>query len=110
MSTPRIVTIDLSSISRMKVPELKAALEERELDATGRKAVLVDRLSEALANSLMPFGEGSSASGSKKKAESPMEEPPAKKTKGTAKGKGKAEDSESKANASDSKAKDSDSK
>ena len=92
MSTPRIVTIDLSSISRMKVPELKAALEERELDATGRKAVLVDRLSEALANSLMPFGEGSSASGSKKKAESPMEEPPAKKTKGTAKGKAAAKE------------------
>ena len=76
----------------MTVPALKAALEERELDATGRKAVLVDRLSEAMANSFLPFGEGSSASGSKKKAESPMEEPPAKKTKGTAKGKAAAKE------------------
>ena len=32
----------------MKVAELRAALEERELDSTGRKAQLVARLSEAL--------------------------------------------------------------
>ena len=84
------MSITVDDVGRMKVPELKAALEERELDATGRKAVLVERLLEAVANSFV--GEGSSASGSKKKAESPMEEPPAKKTKGTAKGKAAAKE------------------
>ena len=37
-------------VARMKVPELKAALEERGLDTTGRKAVLVERLLEAVAS------------------------------------------------------------
>ena len=65
-------------VARMKVPELKAALEERGLDTTGRKAVLVERLLEAIASPSV--GEGTS----KKKAESPVEEPPAKKAKGKA--------------------------
>ena len=65
-------------VARMKVPELKAALEERGLDTTGRKAVLVERLLEAVASPSV--GEGTS----KKKAESPVEEPPAKKAKGKA--------------------------
>ena len=65
-------------VARMKVPELKAALEERGLDTTGRKAVLVERLLEAAASPSV--GEGTS----KKKAESPVEEPPAKKAKGKA--------------------------
>ena len=75
-------------VAMMKVPELKAALEERDCDATGRKAVLVERLLEAIADSFV--GEGSSASGGKKKAESPVEEPPAKKAKGKTAAKGKA--------------------
>ena len=66
-------------VARMKVPELKAALEERGLDTTGRKAVLVERLLEAVASPSVG-DEGTS----KKKAESPVEEPPAKKAKGKA--------------------------
>jgi predicted DNA-binding WGR domain protein len=67
-------------VGRMKVPELKAALEERDLDTSGLKAVLVKRLSEAVSN------------GANKKAESPVEEPPAKKAKGKAKGKAAAKE------------------
>ena len=65
-------------VARMKVPELKAALEERGLDTTGRKAVLVERLLEAVASPSVSEGT------SKKKAESAVEEPPAKKAKGKA--------------------------
>ena len=66
-------------MARLKVPELKAALEERGLDTTGRKPVLVERLLEAVASPSVG-DEGTS----KKKAESPVEEPPAKKAKGKA--------------------------
>eukprot|EP00964_Phaeocystis_antarctica_P051625 scaffold30128_cov59-Phaeocystis_antarctica.AAC.3 len=90
-------------VARMKVPELKAALEERHQDATGRKPVLVERLLEAIADSFV--GEGSSASGGKKKAESPAEEPPAKKAKGKTAAKGKAAAKEEAAEPADEAAK-----
>ena len=58
------------NVGRMKVPELKAALEERDLDTSGLKAVLVKRLSEAVSNGAP--------------TESPVEEPPAKKARKSA--------------------------
>ena len=75
---PHTMSLTSDDVARMKVPELQAALEERDLDTTGRKAVLVERLLEAVASPSV--GEGTS----KKKAESPVEDPPAKKAKGKA--------------------------
>ena len=77
--TRRTMPLTNDEVAQLKVPQLKAALEERGLDTTGRKAVLVERLLEAVASPSVD-DEGTS----KKKAESPVEEPPAKKAKGKA--------------------------